>query len=326
MKNILVSGASGVLGYGVLKSLRVMERPVRLIGTSIYDDSIADVFCDVFVQAPLTKDDGYLDWLNKVITDYDIDLAIPCIEDDVYTWSDNRDLFDAAGTKAVLNCPSLLSLCRDKWLFYNELDVNDSNYVIETIMSRDFDEIVSRFGLPFLLKPRVGYASRGIVKVNDREDFLPHADSIGDNLMVQPYVGDDNEEYTTSAFCDGKGGFTAYMSLRRKLAREGFTEKAEVADPDGIEDALRYFCKQFKPIGPTNFQFRMHDGVLKLLEINPRISSATSMRMAFGFNESAMAVDYYLDGVVPTQPPIKPGRAVRYLEDYIYAYEDRADL
>ena len=81
---------------------------------------------------------------------------------------------------------------------------------------------------------------------------------------------------------------------------------------------MRSLCELFRPIGPTNFQFRRHEGVLKLLEINPRVSSATSIRTAFGYNESAMAVEFYLDGKRPVQPAIRAGRAVRYLEDLIF--------
>ena len=50
MKTILVSGASGIVGYGILKSLRMSEEKYNLIGTSIYDDTIAEAFCDLFIK------------------------------------------------------------------------------------------------------------------------------------------------------------------------------------------------------------------------------------------------------------------------------------
>jgi carbamoyl-phosphate synthase large subunit len=107
------------------------------------------------------------------------------------------------------------------------------------------------------------------------------------------------------------------MTLRRKLSKDGFTEKAEVVDLENISQTLNTLCIIFKPLGPTNFQFRKHEGVLKLLEINPRISSSTSIRMKFGYNESLMAVEYFLEDKKPTQPLIKKGKAIRYIEDLI---------
>jgi carbamoyl-phosphate synthase large subunit len=54
-----------------------------------------------------------------------------------------------------------------------------------------------------------------------------------------------------------------------------------------------------------------------LLEINPRISSSTSIRTKFGYNEALMSVDYFLNGIIPTQPKIQKGKAIRYTEDLI---------
>jgi carbamoyl-phosphate synthase large subunit len=76
---------------------------------------------------------------------------------------------------------------------------------------------------------------------------------------------------------------------------------------------------------PTNFQFRLGvDGPL-ILEINPRISSSTSIRTAFGYNESQMAVDYYLKRIAPTQPDVLGGVAVRYNDEVIF-YEDSINI
>jgi carbamoyl-phosphate synthase large subunit len=84
-----------------------------------------------------------------------------------------------------------------------------------------------------------------------------------------------------------------------------------------MEEALDSLCNLFKPVGPTNFQFRVEDEGLRLLEINPRISSATSIRSAFGYNESLMAVEYFLENKAPAQPFIRKGTATRYTEDLI---------
>ncbi len=156
------------------------------------------------------------------------------------------------------------------------------------------------------------------LKIDSQNSFKGHAGNIGSILMAQPIVGNDEEEYTTSAFCDGKGGFFAFMTLKRKLSRDGFTEKAEVVFLNDIQDALSVLCKIFKPIGPTNFQFRMHNKALKLLEINPRISSSTSIRTAFGYNESKMAVEFFLENKSIDQPFIKSGKAIRYVEDFVF--------
>ena len=322
MKTILVSGASGIVGYGILRSLREAGMDLRLIGTSIYDDSVAPAFCDFFELAPPTADPTYLEWLLRLIKTHRIDLIIPGIEADMYHWVDHLPELEAHGARALLNTVDLIHLCKDKWQFYVHLRDAGVACAIRSSLTPDFAMLSADFGLPFLLKPRRGFGSKGIVRVDNPAVFASHQAAVGPLLMAQPIVGTDDEEFTTSAFCDGCGGFYAAMTLRRKLSKEGFTEKAEVVETADFNDAIVDLCKRFLPRGPTNFQFRSTSEGVKLLEINPRISSSTSIRTAFGYNESAMAVAYYLDHRVPSQPRLRRGRAVRYTAEHIF-YEDR---
>jgi carbamoyl-phosphate synthase large subunit len=318
MKTVLVSGASGIVGYGTLGSLRNSGKPLRLIGTSIYEDSVAQGFCDIFEKAPLTTNEIYIEWLLSVIEKYEVDLIIPGIEADLYKWKEHALEIESRGTIVLINRPSLVEICKDKWLFYQELIKINSPYLIPSLLDTNYDKIVEEFGLPFLLKPKRGFASKGIVKVTTKEIFDLYKDQIGEVLFVQKLIGNDDEEYTTSVFCDGNGSYVASMTLKRKLAKDGYTDRAETIKIEGIEMVLNHFCEFFKPLGPTNFQFRMHEGVLLLMEINPRISSSTSIRTAFGYNESAMVVEYFLEKKMPSQPQLLTGKAVRYIDDKIF--------
>ena len=321
MRKVLVTGASGIVGYGVLRSLRRSGLDLFLVGTSIYEDSVAPAFCDVFEQAPPTNDEGYLEWLLATTRRYHIDLLVPGIEIDMYKWAEHVRDIRAAGAIPLLNTRELLDLCKDKWLFYQRLKKVGLLCAIDSSLDKDFEILAARFGLPFLLKPRRGFASKGIVRVTGLDIYREHVQDVGSKLMVQPIVGNDAEEFTTSAFCDGKGSYLTSMTLRRKLSRDGYTEKAEVVDMADFAATIAELCRVFRPLGPTNFQFRMCSDGPKLLEINPRISSSSSIRTAFGYNESAMAVEYFLEHLTPVQPAIRKGRAVRYTDEYIF-YED----
>jgi carbamoyl-phosphate synthase large subunit len=211
----------------------------------------------------------------------------------------------------------LIDRCKYKWKFFEHIYQYKTSYAIESSLSSSYELLKEEFGLPFLLKPRRGFGSKGIVIVANEDDFKPHQQYCGSILMAQRFVGNENEEYTTSAFCDGEGGFFASMTLKRKLSKDGFTDKAEVVQNDGITEAIKDLCRIFRPLGPTNFQFRLHKGEFKLLEINPRISSSTSIRTSFGYNESLMAAEFYLEHKEPDQPIVKQGKAIRFVEDLI---------
>ncbi len=310
---ILVSGASGIVGYGILRSLR--ERgDCFLIGTTIYPESPANCFSDVVEIVPRTDDPLYFDCLADLIERYSVNMIIPGIEADMSAWNQKRKYLSETGTFLLLNTPELVDLCLDKWKFYEQLEKNGYEGRICSSLERN----CFQFPMPFLLKPRCGFGARGIVKIECEEQFAQYAHEIGNRLMMQEYVGNEDEEYTVSVFFDKESQIRAVMGMKRKLSGTGFTEMAEVVDEEQFREEIAQLAKIFKPIGPTNFQFRKHKEKFKLLEINPRISSATSIRAKFGYNESVMAVDYFLTGEQIFQPEILRGKAMRYTEDYIF--------
>src|SRR5690606_653716 len=119
-----------------------------------------------------------------------------------------------------------------------------------------------------------------------------------DAFLIQKYVGSDDAEYTVGAFGLGEGRMLPPIIFRRKLSVAGNTQYAEVVENAVLSEAVTRLAAVFKPLGPTNYQFRLEGGTPHLLEINPRFSSSTSLRAAFGYSEAVMAVDFYLRGMV----------------------------
>ena len=316
MKTILVSGASGIVGYGILRSLK--NCGYKLIGTTIYQTSPADCFSDMVLHPPVTIDEQYIPWLTDTIKKYNVDMIIPAIEADMSCWNKNRSILEGTGAFILLNNSELIELCLDKWNFYKKLKENHFKYLIESSIEPDF----KKFKLPFILKPRCGFGSKGIVKVENEDIFEKYKCDIGQSLMMQEFVGSDDEEYTASAFFDKNSSLKAFMVMKRQLSKQGFTEIAQTVEEPNLKEIIKELGEILKPIGATNFQFRKHNGHWKLLEINPRISSSTSLKTAFGYNECIMSVKYFLDNKEITQPRIKNGKAVRYTEDYIFYDSD----
>ena len=127
---------------------------------------------------------------------------------------------------------------------------------INSYIEGDFTTLSDRLGLPFLLKPRKGYASKGHVGVKAEQDFAEHKEYFGNVLMAQPLVGDDSQEFTVGVFGDGTGSVNATVTLQRQLAIDGSTAKASVANHPSLDLIVKELCLHFKPIGPTNLQFR----------------------------------------------------------------------
>lgn len=318
-ENILVSGASGIVGYGILRNLK--GAGYRLIGTTIYKDSPANCFSDVVEIVPRAVDMDYIPCLVRLIEKHNIAMLIPGIEDDMIAWHQHRDIIEETGAVLLLNNADLVSACIDKWAFYEKLRENHVGCRIESSLTPNFDQ----YDIPFIVKPRRGYGSKGIVVIQSEQEFEIYRDRIGRDLMMQEYVGSDKEEYTVSCFFNKKSEIVASIAMKRKLSTGGYTEVAETTEFRQFTAVIEELALIFHPVGPTNFQFRKDRKGWRLLEINPRISSSTSIKAGFGYNECTMAVNYFLEGNDALQHEIRRGRAIRYTEDY-FIYEDRVDI
>lgn len=315
---IMVTAVGAVVGYGMVESLRKSRYDCFILGTDIFEDAVGQYFCDAFVQATPAADPGYIDFLKKTIDEYDIDLVLFGIEQELLVVARAGSELDGYHDKLAVNPPQLTEICNDKWLTYLWLKENGlERYAIDTAIDGSFGELAGRFGTPFLLKPRDGRASKGIQSVDSEEDFLFYRKKMGDSFMAQHITGTRDNEFTVGVFGDGKGGVCSEIYMRRVLSQAGATDKAEVVDIPELKEAVHALTAAACPIGPTNYQFRIEDGCAKLLEINPRVSASTSIRAKFGFNESEMCITYYLEHVLPVQEPIRRGRAMRYIVDYI---------
>lgn len=315
---VIVTGVGALIGHGIIRSLRCAGGRIRVVGIDRNPDAYGARDCDAFHRKP--DDEGlpsYLDFWVRTIRSEQARLVIPGLDVDCLFLSRHRSELEAAGARLCLNTDPLLALGQDKWQLSMAL-AEVGAYAIPSMISGDWEQCVEVLGAPpLLMKPRHGSAGRGIVRLHDAEDFHYWRRKAGAGFMIQRIVGSDDEEYTAGVFGLGDGESLPPIVFRRRLSASGSTGYAEVVSDPAVEAACAVLSRYFRPVGPTNYQFRKSADALYLLEINPRFSSSSSLRTAFGYNEAAMALDYFLHARRPPDPVIGRGRAWRYTEDII---------
>jgi carbamoyl-phosphate synthase large subunit len=311
--NILVTGVGAIIGYGIIESLKLSNLNCKIIGTDIYEENYGKYICDEFIQVPYTNNPDYQKIISNLVSKYKIDLIFPGIEQDLYYFINNQNLFN---TKIVLNISNLVHLSKDKFIMYNYLENRLCPFIIPTYINFNYQMAVKTLGLPFVIKPKSSYASKGFYVINNEEKFNKISDEINENTLFQPCVGTIDEEYTISIFGDGNGGFIDFLILRRYLSIAGASEKTYVIKNHvELMNAVTFLVELFRPEGPTNFQFRKDKDKVYLLEINPRISSACSLRTKFGYNEPLLCIQHYLENKSYTIQNKKDGKAIRFIAD-----------
>lgn len=317
---VLVTGIGAIIGQGIIKSLRESRYCVRIVGLDRSNRSPGPFFCDVFHQKPSCEEDtpDYIAFWHDILKKERVDIIMPGLEVDMFFLDAQRQFFQELGVAVAINRPELIALSADKWQLGEQL-ADAELPRIPTSIPENWEQAVSELGNPpLLLKPRNGNGSRGIARLHDKMDFDYWRAKSGDNWMLQRIVGDDSNEFTVGVFGFGDGKSIASIVLKRRLSAAGNTLEAQVANDPAIEEATEKLTKHFKPVGPTNYQFRKEGDTAYLLEINPRFSSSNSLRTAFGFNEAEMAIDYFKFGRIPQTPLIKAGTAWRYSEDFVH--------
>ncbi|GGQ33885.1 ATP-grasp domain-containing protein [Shewanella litoralis] len=319
--NVLVTGVGAIIGYGIVRAIKKSNKSHRVIGVDIYDDAIGQEWCDDFITGKMASDDEYVEFMLDLCLKERVSIIIPGIEQDMFSLMRHVEKFDKINTKIAINDINLIDLCKDKWLFYRYfLGTKFERLLIPTSISGSYEENKDQLGDTFLLKPRRSYASKGILKIECENDFSYWKNKLGDNFMVQKVIGNVNDEYTASVFGYGNGETSESIIFKRKLSGEGATAKAEVVLNKQIDTAIGELSSHLKPLGATNFQFRFDDEQLKILEINPRISSATSLRELCGYNEAIMSIDFFLNGKKQIAQYKKSGtigrKFLRYIEDH----------
>jgi carbamoyl-phosphate synthase large subunit len=257
------------------------------------------------------------------VREYAIDLVLPGVEYDALRMSQERDRFAALSARFVLNSKTLIESDSDKWSTHCRQAVAGIP-TIDTKVSGEFSELATALGIPFLVKPRRSSGSKGHHRISTALDYEQAQARLAGEFVAQRIVGTDDAEYTVGVFGYGDGTSSHFLALQRRLSREGSTVKAKTVFDAALERTVAELVALFKPEGPTNLQFRLHDGKYLLLEINPRFSSSGSLRAAFGINDVELCIEYYLKERRPAERQVRPGSAIRYIEDLVVY--DSADI
>tara|TARA_B110000483_G_scaffold58487_1_gene73055 strand:- start:2247 stop:3248 length:1002 start_codon:yes stop_codon:yes gene_type:complete len=320
----LVTGVGAIIGQGIVKGIRQSGQDIKIIGIDRKGNSLGRHFCDEFICKPNIDESTseYKDFWRRVILENAVNIVFPGIEPDVFFFNRHQSLFKDLPVHIVINDKALIEMTSDKWTMWEFLR-DRALPAIPSSLSDDWESILSELGRPpFILKPRRGSGSRGVVTIANCFDFGYWKDRLGESWIIQRKVGTNESEFTVGLFGFGDGTALAPIIFRRKLSPAGNTSEATVVMNQFVLEATNALTEVLRPLGPTNYQFRVEDETAFLLEVNPRFSSSNSMRTAVGYNEAAMSIEYFLFGRRPESPVVSEARVCRYSEDHVIYESD----
>jgi carbamoyl-phosphate synthase large subunit len=312
--SVLVTGIGGNVGQGVLRVLRSLPQPLRLVGTNVVRLSGGNHLCDAVHEVPWAWNDGYVDALVAVCREEEVQLVIPTTDHETVALARERLRLPTVAASPLESCEVFI----DKLQTARRFEAAGIPFAASVLPSA----YEGQFGA-CVVKPRCGRGSRGVV--------IDHPDpaSLGDEFLVQErLVG---LELTTALYVTRTGELHGHVSMVREL-RDGATMACTVtADHDAaVHRIVELMCRTFEIRGSCNVQSVVDDdGRVVPFEVNCRISGTSSIRHHFGFRDVEYTVAEYLDGHEPAPVTRGRGSAVRLLMDVIYPdleWTDGADI
>lgn len=288
--NILITGCGGDIGQSIAKILKGHDLINSVVGTDINSITPVKFMVDRFFEVSPCSSPGYLDDLNKLVIENEIDLILPCSEvelrffnrENIYGYLFNKPLI-MANRKSM-------DIGFDKFFTYQFLKDNGMPYPETDVLGKIKSPV-----FPVLIKSRNGSGSKSLFILKDQIDFEYYQKKFPD-FIAQELVGKDDEEFTCGLF-RSKAGEVRHISYRRKLIG-GFSGYGKVEENEDIYKVLKLVAEKLELTGSINVQLRFSKSGPCIFEINPRFSSTVLFRHMMGFKDVIWSIEDALNTVL----------------------------
>jgi len=304
---ILVPSASAPAGINTIKSLKMVKYPVRIVASDSNPISAGFFMSDAYEVLPEIDSKLYITRLFDIVKKHKIEILMPSSGYDIYQYSENKEKLLKLGALPVVSDKKTMERCRDKMQTFNYL----SKKFNLPFTTSDYKK-TSRF--PLIAKPRYGKGSKGIVKI-DNEKELKYVQIKKDNLIFQEYL--PGTEYTIDVLSDLECEPIIAVPRIRLETKAGISTVGKIVKDENISDTCKSIAKYLKIRGPCCIQMKeSKEGILKIVEVNPRMGGGTFFTTLAGANFPAMILDM-VKGKKLKIPKISEITIVRYFEEIV---------
>lgn len=290
---LLVTAISGNVATGILRSL---ERCGYLLyGCDVSEcPSGMDLVID-WAHVPYAVETEYMPEMLSLCKRWGIQAVLPTNEVELIVLDQYRNVFSEANIHLIMNSSAILHTCLDKYRCMRALEKLGIR-IPQTVQPRDMPEGT----VDCIVKPRFGCGSKFVERVSSQKEAQELEAQLGQPLVVQEYLSDEDEEYTMSVFSNGK--VIRCITFRRKLTH-GYTSFVELVKDDSMEAVGVAIAKAWHLNGSINIQMRREGGKAHIFEINPRLSGTSHFRALLGFNDAFWWVETAFGRPLPAYAP-----------------------
>lgn len=320
---ILVDGAGGDVGQGVLKSLLDSQLNIELYASCISTSSSWLYKIKNSFIFPYVSDENFIEFLINFLNKHAINVYFPTVDSSLMKISKYKNYIEEkTNTKVFIADFEKIRICDDKYLTNKFLIEN--NFDAPNTISMDdngIEQFVSTNAYPFILKTKSGNGAKNIIKISNFGELKPF---IGNSAWLLQEFLDIQHEITSGIYIGDDEEIKGIYILKRTL-KCGSTYQAERILDKELETKLIAIAKKMN-IKYLNIQATYDKGVLLPFEFNGRLSGTTGAVRTI-FNAPEMYVrEKILGESLSASNNNQKIFCTRYNEEVIYTQKEIDDL
>ncbi|ABL66605.1 carboxylate--amine ligase [Chlorobium phaeobacteroides] len=322
MANVLLLDAHTIQALPVMKALKKSGHKVFIECETKKSYGYYSRYSDVKFIKPLVdyNSNVYLQHIIKLVEKYDIDILLPLFDDSAQF---------ASKYKEILKCILLLSVpTYDVFLkgyrknnlmcFCKENGIPHPKTIELTIENIDY--AAEYTGLPAIIKPDISFGARGMMFVNNIKEIkilLKNILRIYGTCTLQEFIPPGGRQYMVHHFRTVADEFLSSMvveKIRYYPETGGSSCCNRTISYVEIETLTKKVLSKLNWEGIAHFDLieDPRDNVIKIMEINPRLSGSIKSSFKAGVDYANIYVDYCLGNQIENYN-IKYNVYVRYL-------------
>lgn len=291
---VLVTGAGGPAGVAVIRRLRALGHPVIAVDADFGAAGFA--LASTWARVPLATEEAYRPAVLDVVRAQRPAALICTVAEELRVLSEMAGELAALGCATSLPDPDAVERCSDKARFAVTMAVHGVPHPMTEVLPG----AASALPGPWIVKPRRGRGSRGVVRAETVEQLRAAMDAGGD-VIVQPRVA--GKEFTADTLVDHCGRLLACVPRWREEVRSGISVKGSTFASSTVLSVVTDALAAVKLRGPACVQgFVTDEGAVTIIEMNPRFSGGLPLTLAAG----ADVVGAYLTDILSPETPVDP--------------------
>ncbi len=269
---VLVTGAGGPAGVGVIRALR--SAGTRVVAADVDPAAVGFHLADEHATIPRAEDPGLVDGIAELALASGATALVVTVAEELVALAGGTGTLHDAGLATWFPPAASVTTCLDKWAFARA--VRDGDVTVPATNLGTADGVPG----PWIVKPRFGRGSRHVIPADDRED-LEYALRHVPDAIVQTRL--EGREFTVDALVDRDGRLAAAVPRWREETRGGISTRGTTFADERVTAGVASLLGLLALDGPSNVQgFVAPGGAPAFTEVNPRFSGGLPLSLAAG--------------------------------------------